>query len=156
MNIQDAQTIAQAKIAEPESLWHFLLALPSTFEAQLWYALLLGGVLGMLGHYINGRRSGDIAGSPIDYFFRDNVWRSVGAVSAMAAELFAEIGTGLFTTEAGLFVGWGLVIVSGIKSGYVGDSLINKGKRVEWTTEKREAVAVVKEAVDVPTTKDKP
>lgn len=144
MDITNAPTIAEAT-AQPESLWHFLATLPTTYEAQLWYGLLLGGLLGMIAHYINGRAKGDIAGSLFDYFFRDNVWRSVGTVSAVAAELFAEIGAGLFTTKEGAFVGWGLVIAAGIKSGYLGDSLLNKGTRPVWTTEKRVAMATAKE-----------
>ena len=148
--IQQAQTIAEAKAATPESLLHFLMQLPMTFEAQLWYALMLGGVLGMIGHYIRGRSSGNIAGNPIDYFFRDNLWRSIGAASAMAAELFAEIGTGLFTSEAGLFVGWGIVLLSGLKTGYAADSLINRGSRIQWSDEKREAAQKVAEVIESP------
>lgn len=146
----NAPTIAQAKLEAPESLWHFLAALPGTMEAQIWYALLLGGVLGMIGHYVRGRSTGNIAGNPVDYFLRDNLWRSIGAAVAVATELFAEIGAGLFTTSAGAFVGWGIVLLSGLKTGYLGDSIVNKGTRVEWTEKKRDAVEVVDRAKDVP------
>lgn len=144
-----AQTIAQAKLETSESLWHFLLALPTTMEAQLMYALLIGGAVGMLGHYIRGRSSGDIAGSILDYFFRDNVWRSIGAMASVASELFVEVGSGLFTTAEGTFVGWGLVLLSGLKTGYLGDSLVNKGTRQEWTEKKRVAVDVVDKTANV-------
>lgn len=144
MNIEAAQTIAQAKAAAPESLWSFLSSLPETFEAQVLYALILGAVLGMIGHYVRGRSGGQISGSPIDYFFRDNIWRSAMAAITVIAELFTEVGSGLFTTDAGLFVGWGLVLLSGLKTGYAGDSLINKGSRVTWTDEQRAAKTEVK------------
>ena len=151
MNIADAPTIAQAKaITAPEPAWHFLAALPSTMEAQLMYMLLLGGVIGMIGHYIRGRSSGDISGSPIDYFFRDNLWRSIGAAMAMATELAAEIGSGLFTTEAGVFVGWGIVLLSGLKTGYAADSILNRGSRVQWPDDKREAIAEVAKVIESP------
>lgn len=150
--IQQAQTIAEAKAAMPESLWHFLAALPATMEAQIWYALLIGGAVGMIGHYIRGRSAGDISGSPLDYFFRDNLWRSIGAAGAMAGELFAEIGTGLFTSDAGVFVGWGIVLLSGLKTGYAADSLVNKGRRVAWSDDKRDAVQQVAEVIAKPVT----
>lgn len=152
----NSPTIAEIKSGAPESLWHFLGQLPGSWEAQVWYGLVLGGILGMLGHYIRGRSAGNISGSPIDYFFRDNVWRSVASASAVAGELFAEIGAGLFTTEAGIFVGWGLVIVSGIKSGYGLDSLVNKSSRDAWTPEKRAALATAKAAVDTPPSAQNP
>ena len=132
-------TIAQLKAQAPESLWHFLLSLPTSMEAQIWYALTLGAVLGMVGHYIRARVNGSISGSPVDYFFRDNLWRSIGAAIAVMGELVAEITSGLFFTDAGLFVGWAIVILSGIKTGYLGDSLVNKGQRVIWTEEQRES-----------------
>lgn len=136
------EPIQAAKAAtDQQSLFQFLGRLPFTMEAQIWYALLIGGALGMFAHYANGRVKGEIAGSPLDYFLRDNFWRSIGAAGTMAGELFAEIGTGLFTTEAGLFVGWGIVILSGIKSGYLGDSVINKGTRPIWTDAARTAAA---------------
>lgn len=143
MDIQNAKKVAEkaaeVHITQPESLWHFLAALPATFEAQIFYALILGSVIGMIGHYIIGRKDGDISGSPADYFFHDNVWRSVGAVVAVVTGCITEIGAGFFTTGEGAFVGWGLVIVSGIKTGYIGDSAINKGARKEWTDAERAA-----------------
>ena len=146
----DAPTIAQAKAAAPENLWHFLVSLPQTMEAQIWCALMLGGLVGMVGHYIRGRASGNIAGNPMDYFFRDNLWRSVMAVLAVAAELFGEIGTGIFTTSNGEFVGWGIVLLSGLKSGYGLDSLVNKATRPEWTPAKRVAQEIAKTEIDIP------
>jgi hypothetical protein len=143
----NAQTIAQAKDAAPESLWHFLAALPATMEAQIWYALLIGGAIGMVGHYIKGRSSGEIAGNPLDYFFRDNLWRSIGAAVAVASELFTEIGLGLFTSDAGVFVGWGIVMLSGLKTGYLGDSVVNKSTRPVWSAEKRAATVTLADPI---------
>jgi len=145
------QTVAELKVATPpgNDLWSFLMQLPTTHEAQVWYALLLGGIVGMIGHYIRGRAANNIGGNPIDYFFRDNVWRSIGAMVAVASELFGEVGSGLFTTDAGAFVGWGLVLLSGLKTGYLGDSLVNKATRPEWPPEKREA-AIQEFAKEIP------
>ena len=126
--------------AANDSLWNYLAQLPTTHDAQVYYALLLGGLVGMIGHYVRARSSGNIEGNPIDYFFRQNLWRSIGALAAVAIELFGEVGSGMFTTDAGIFVGWGIVLLSGLKTGYVGDSVINKSDRPEWTPEKRAAM----------------
>lgn len=146
--MNNAPTIAQAKL-DSQSLWDFLLAVPFTQTSQMIYALLIGGAVGMLAHYVHGRATGDIAGSPADYFFRTNVWRSVAAMSAVVATCFGEAGFGIFITDAGDFVGWGVVLMSGLKTGYIGDSLVNKGQRAEWTDKKRDAGEVFDAAKDV-------
>lgn len=146
--IEAAPTVAQAH-RQADGLLDFLLAIWSTQTAQMLYALLLGGAIGMFLHYARGRATGNIAGSPADYFFRNNVWRSVAAMSAVVAASFGEAGIGIFITDTGEFVGWGVVIMSGIKTGYVGDSLVNKGQRAEWTEKKRDAAEIVHEAKDV-------
>lgn len=145
--IQNPPTVAQAKL-QADSLLDFLLALPATQTAQMFYALLIGGVIGMFIHYVRGRATGNIAGGPVDYFFRTNVWRSLAAIGAVVATCFGEAGAGIFITDAGEFVGWGVVLMSGFKTGYIGDSLLNKGQRAEWTEDKRDAVEVVKSEKD--------
>lgn len=147
----NAPTLAQIAVTTPESqsLWAYLAALPTTMEAEIFYALLIGGVAGMIGHYVRARASNNIGGNPIDYFFRDNLWRSLAAMIAVAAELAGEVGSGIFTTDTGVFVGWGIVLLSGLKTGYVGDSVINKADRPTWSPEKREA-AIQVFAKDIP------
>jgi hypothetical protein len=118
-------TIAQAHAQEP--LWTFLAKLPFTYDAQIFYALLLGGLLGMVGHYLRRWGSGEIAGSLLDYMVRQHPRATLMAAAGIVTELAGEVGTGLFTTTEGAFVGWALVILSGIKTGYLGDSIANKG-----------------------------
>ena len=134
-----APTIQGIYNSSPESLWSFLWALPSSFEAMTLYALVLGAVVGMCAHYITRWATGDIAGSLLNYLFLQNPRATVLAVIGILVELCGEIGTGLFTSQSGEFVGWGLVLLSGLKTGYVGDSIANKGTRVAWTEEQRTA-----------------
>lgn len=124
--IEQATTIAQA---HQESLLDFLLALPTTMEAQIFYALVLGSALGMLAHYVRQWASRDVDSSLTDYLFRSNPKRTIMTVIGVIGWSAGEVSAGLFTTSGGAFVGWGLVILSGLKTGYAGDSIINKGKR---------------------------
>jgi hypothetical protein len=132
-----------------QSLLDFLLALPATLDAQIFYGLMLGGFVGMIGHYIRARASNNVGGNPIDYFFRQNPWRSLAALAAVAIELFGEVGSGMFFTPHGTFVGWAIVLLSGLKTGYVGDSAINKSDRPTWTEEHR-VEATAKFTKDLP------
>jgi len=123
-----AQTIAQAK--HQQTLWDFLAALPTTQEAQIFYALIIGCALGMLAHYVRQWASGNAAGGLIDYLFLASPKRTLLTVIGVVSWSAGEVATGLFTTSEGAFVGWALVILSGLKTGYAGDSIINKGKPI--------------------------
>lgn len=135
----NAPTLAQVAIVAPpqESIWHYLAEVPFTMEAQIFYGLLIGALIGMLGHYLRAWTSGELAGGLIDYLFRDNPRRSALAMFSVVTWCLGEVSTGLFATETGQFVGWGLVLLSGIKTGYAGDSLLKKGNRQAWTDEQR-------------------
>lgn len=142
-----AQTISDLKSAapdsSPESLWHFLAGLPTTMEAQILYALLLGGLVGLAGHYVIKWTRGEIEGSLWNYMFIDNPRRSWLSITLVVGELLGEVSSGLFTTGTGQFVGWGIVLLSGLKSGYTIDSVANKSDRPEWSPEERAYKAAV-------------
>jgi hypothetical protein len=149
----NAPTIDQLKAATPptESLATFLLQLPSTMEAQIFYALVLGSAIGLVGHYLRLWLEGEIEGCLADYLFKQTPKRTVLAIFAIVTWSAGEIGLGLFTTETGQFVGWGLVILSGIKTGYAGDSLVNKGQRPQWSPEQRaDAAAADRQGTPTP------
>lgn len=137
----NAQTVNELKSAVPptESLWHFLAQLPGTMEAQILYALLIGGFVGMGAHYFVKWAQGDIEGSLRRYLFVDNPRRSWFAVCALITELVTEVSLGMFTSPDGAFLGWSAVLLQGLKSGYLIDSIANKGNRPVWTEEKRAA-----------------
>lgn len=137
----DSKTIAQVKAEGPQSLWDFLSQLPGTMDAQIWYGLLLGGLIGMALHYAIKMRTGEVGGNPIDYFIKTSPWRTIGALAAMASWAFGEVLTGIYVNGDGIFIGWAAVLISGIKNGYLGDSIINKGERAVWTEQQRQDVA---------------
>lgn len=128
----------QVKSASVDSLWHFLAQMPATTSAQIFYGLILSGLVGMLLHYVVKWAQGDITGSLFAYLFTDNPRRSVLSLSVLVGELVGEVGAGLFTNEAGVVVGWAVVLLSGFKTGYLIDSIANKGNRPVWTVEQRE------------------
>lgn len=137
-----SKTIAQVRAQDgAQSLFDFLRELPGTLDAQIWYALLIGGAVGMILHYAIKLRTGDIAGNPVDYFIKTSPWRSIGTVAAMASWAFGEVLTGIYVNGDGVFIGWAAVLISGVKTGYLGDSIINKGERAQWTEQERQAAA---------------
>lgn len=124
-----SQTIAEIKRAHPESLWSWIFNVPSTIEAQIFAALTIGSMLGMAGHYFRQWASGDIAGSLNEYLFTTYPRRTALAIFGAVTWSAGEVGSGLFITDTGEFVGWALILISGIKTGYLGDSLANRGAR---------------------------
>ena len=124
------QTIQQLRAATPpsESLGHFLQQLPFTIDAQAFYALVIAGLVGMLAHYCIKWAEGEITGSLYNYLFVDNPRRTVLAFMLLGGELLVEVASGMFISDTGQLFGWGTVMFSGLKSGYLIDSLANKGR----------------------------
>ena len=124
MNPTNAPTVAQVKQG-PGSLWDFLLQLPATTEAQIFYGLVIGCLAGMLVHYVQKWASQEISGGLLDYLFFQYPRHTVLAVIAIGTWSAGEVASGIFVVD-GTFVGWALVLLSGVKTGYMGDALINK------------------------------
>lgn len=119
--------IAEIKASQPMSLWEFLLQLPGSMEAQVLYALLLFGLIGMSGHYTMRWLQGDIRGSLINYMFNQYPRRTILAVSGILGTSLTGITAGAFVNEAGMFVGWLNVLWVGLTTGYAADSVANRG-----------------------------
>ena len=113
--------------APSESLWDFLAALPSTAEAQILYALLISGVVGMMAHYFTRWAKGEIQGSLFAYMFGTCVRSTALAFTVMFGSALTAITSGVFIGESGAFVGWLNVMWFGITNGYASDSIANKG-----------------------------
>jgi hypothetical protein len=139
----DAPTIAQIKAIPNDSLWQFLMQLPMTMEAQIFYALLIGNLIGMAGHYFKQWGTGEIAGNMWAYLVVEYPRKSMLSLFGIITLSATEVATGLFVTAEGMFVGWALVLLSGIKTGYAGDSLLNEGDRAVWSDTKRKATAIL-------------
>lgn len=130
--IQDAvatgMTIKEIK-ADPgtQSLWQFLVALPVSFEAQVFYGLALFGFVGMLGHYFKQWKRREIVGNPLRYLFLDNPFNTLFAYGGVLVTALGAIAMNVFTDDAGHFVGWLNVMGWGLMAGYTLDSTANKG-----------------------------
>ena len=136
----DAQTIAQVRARDAESLWVFLSNLPSTQEAQLFYALMLSGSLGMFASYGVKWAKGEIGTCLWEYLFHQNMRNTVLSFLTYTGTAMAAIYAGAFHVGAdGIFVGWGMVLWLGALNGFSIDSIVNKGARAVWTPEKRAA-----------------
>lgn len=136
----EKQTIAQVRAQDPESLWHFLSALPSTMEAQIFYALMLSGSLGMMASYLMKWSQGQISGNLFGYLFGSNLRATCLSFFTYTGACMTAIYAGAFhVTEAAVFVGWGHVVWLGALNGFGIDAIVNKGQRAVWTTEQRQA-----------------
>ena len=122
-------TMAQARTAEPDSLWHFLASLPATMEAQLLYGMILSGLLGMLANYTVKWAKNEIAGCLGDYLIRSHLRATVLSFTIMVGSAITAIAAGMFTTAEGAFVGWGTVLWLGVTNGFAVDAIANKGHR---------------------------
>lgn len=122
-------SIATMKANNPvgDSLWKFLLKLPETAEAQLLYGLWISGFLGIAAHYVHLWLTESIEGSLWNYLFHQYPRRTLLTVCAYVAWTFTLVGTSVFETDAGIFVGWWNVLLFGASNGFGVDALANKG-----------------------------
>lgn len=123
--LADAPKFKDIKNAH-ESLWDFLTALPSSMEAQILYALLLAGVVGMLASWLLKWARGQ-AGALQRYLFTEDVRYTVLAVAAYFGICLTAISSGIFVTDDGVFVGWANVLWFGLTNGFGADTVANKG-----------------------------
>lgn len=125
----DAQKIAVLKANTPESLTSFLAGLPGTFEAQLFYAVVIFGLLGMLANYTRRWLQDDTGGWHFfAYLFREYPKRTMLSIFTTLATGVGMIASGVFETATGEFVGWMNVIVVTFNNGFTFDAITNKGK----------------------------
>jgi hypothetical protein len=134
----DVPTIAQVKAESPESLGHFLMNLPATMEAQLFYALMLTGILGMFANYGVKWAKGEIGACLATYLFRQHLRLTVLSFLTYSGTAMAAIYADAFHVgDQSVFVGWGMVMWLGALNGYSIDSMVNKGQRPVWTGAQR-------------------
>jgi hypothetical protein len=127
----DAQKIAAIRAEGHETLWTFLARIPTSFEAQVFYGLMLTGVGGSIASWLWKWAQG-VAGAK-HYTLR----YALGQVLWLAGSAIGAISTMGFSTDDGNFFGWWSVIWFGALAGFGGEV---KNERPEWSPEKRAAV----------------
>lgn len=125
-------TVAEVK-RQHQSLLEFFQALPSTQEFDIWTALMLGGLAGMITSFLIKWSQGQIKACLTHYFFRDNPRGTVYSVLWLIAAVGVNVSISGYSTTDGDFVGWGKVLLDGWLIGGGGDLALNKAKRPEWT-----------------------
>lgn len=126
-----------------ESLWQFLSALPGSFEAQIFYAILLGGLVGMLLNYWIKWLRNEISGSLFGYLFVNNMRGTMLSFVSAVGTGIAGITAGVFETGGGDFVGWFNVLWIAVSNGFFWDAAANKGERPVWTPAERQKRAEI-------------
>lgn len=132
----DGVALEAEKIAEirqtSEGFGDFLLRLPFSFQAQVFYALSGTALLGALGSWLWKWSQGATSG-----------WRHftcryiVGQVLWIIGGSLMTINTVEFHTESGEFFGWMSVIITGGFMGFSGE--IKTGERKSWSPAERAA-----------------
>lgn len=125
----EAQKIATIK-GDTQTLWQFLAALPKSFEAQIFYALFLSGVVGAIASWLWKWSQGNAG---LKHF---NLKYTIGQVLWLAGSAIAAIFTVGFSTESGEFFGWLSVLWLGAMTGFGGEV---KTERPVWDAQTRAA-----------------
>lgn len=134
----DGKSIAQIAATDDGSLWTFLSQLPASTEAQMFYALMMAGTVGMAAHYIVKWARKEIDGSLFAYLFRDNPRGTLLSFCTYTGLAIAAIYADAFHVgDTRTFVGWGMVLWLGAFNGFTIDAIANKGQRPVWTPSKR-------------------
>ena len=141
----DSTSAIKAATVTNESLWHFLAQLPTSFDAQILYGLLISGFVGIMAHYMAKWLRGEVEGSLWQYLFVNEARHTFLSLGTLFAASIAAIAANVFETDAGAFVGWTNVMWIGLTTGFSGDSVMNKAPRKVWTDAERAAVATVPE-----------
>lgn len=134
-----APRISEIKQGAGESLWDFLMRLPMSFEAQIFYAVVLFGGVGMFSNYAVKWMRKEIAGSLFKYLFLCNLRGTLLSFSTTVGIGIAAITGGVFETGSGEFVGWFNVLWVSLTNGFMWDAALNRGQRDVWTPEQRAA-----------------
>lgn len=120
----------------PTPLSVFLASLPGSWEMQLFYGLMLSGTCGMLAHYAVKWARDEIKGGLFTYF-RTNLKSTALSFFGFIGIAIGFIASNAFTGDLGGFVGWKLVLWTGINTGFTIDAIVNKTPRAEWTRDER-------------------
>lgn len=129
----NAQSVAQIARTH-ESLWEFLVELPTSMEAEIGYALIIAGILGMFFSWLIKWARGQ-AGALHVYLFTDQVKLTVLAASAYVGVCTTAVTAGIFVTSSGEFVGWANVLWFGLTNAFGIDAAANKGGSTSGSTQ---------------------
>lgn len=137
--IDGKQSIAQIR-ADDGTLWYFLQQLPSSSEAQIFYALLIGGFAGMTANWFWKWARKEIDGNLFCYLVIDNPRATLVSLMAYLGLALTALYTDAFHVgDEHVFVGWSMVLWLSATNGFFIDAIANKGKTAVWTNAEREA-----------------
>lgn len=128
----------------PESLYAFLCALPGSFEAQLFYGLMISGTAGQFAHYALKWARDEIRGNLVCYLWINKKSTALAFFTFVGIAVTA-IASGAFTGQYGGFVGWKMVFWMGVTNGFTIDAIVNKTERARWTLRERQVRSMEKE-----------
>lgn len=142
-----APTVKELNAIRPDSLEgliQFLLALPLSHEAAIFYASIIGAAFGF---FLSWAFKYAIAKTVDDcvwaYFFKSHGRRTMGAVLTYFSGVVLSITTGAFDNGTAIassgevitnvFAGWQNVFSMCISAAMAADGTINKGAQGQWS-----------------------
>lgn len=135
-----AMTVKELNAVRPDSLAglvSFLLAVPTSHEAAIMYALMGALPFGMFASWwMKYSMVRSIDDKIVDYFFRAHSRRTMGTLGAYVAVCLTAVTTGVFDNN-GVFAGWYTVLWMGVTNAFATDMGVNKGTQGQWTPEQR-------------------
>jgi hypothetical protein len=142
LGAENGPTIAQIHAdSNAQSFWDFLWAMRKSIEVQILEEGVMVIPVAMLCSYWAkwGFKVIDRNVGLLDYFWRQDPQRTVGAFISAFSIIAGGAFTGAFSTDANLFVGWYNVLYATFLAGLGSDGMINKAARSAWTEEMRTA-----------------
>lgn len=122
-----------------EGLLQFLVSIPTSHEAAIFYASLLAMLVGFFASWLTKYALVKTVDDPIiDYFFRSHSRNTLGTTCAYLSTVIGAIATGTFD-NSGVFTGWQNVFAFCLTAAMAADGTINKGTQGAWTPAQRAA-----------------
>jgi hypothetical protein len=97
-------------------------------EAQIFYAIVVCGALGVFFNYAVKWMKKEIAGSLWAYLFVDNARGTLLSWTSTVGAGVVGITSGMFETPDGTFIGWFRTLVLCFGNGFFWDAVMNRGK----------------------------
>lgn len=146
-----APTVSELNAARPDSLEgliQFVLSVPASHEAAIFYAALFAGAIGFIASWwVKYSIAKTVDDCIWAYFFKVHTRRTMGVLGTYLGTVIFSITTGAFDSGSatagtgeiikGVFAGWQNVFSVCITAAMAADGTLNKGTQGAWSDQQR-------------------
>ena len=130
VQLQNAVPTAATAIAGNQEFFTWIHVAVSAPEFQQLYIFLVVGLVGIVAHFLKRKLEGELAGNFWNYLFGSYTGRTLTALGTFVGSAFTYVYTG-----AADGITWPALIGLAFSTGYMVDSSINKGTKVNGLPE---------------------